>query len=196
MVHRGSYKASFFLHWSLTIHQLQPKSSHQLFWKQPTMFKRNSAIPMPHHDVTKPDPLADVTLEVEGHKIYTSKYLLANISPKLLEICTKTSEKAGALSIAGNVLNVRAMVQLLAWALPSERVVVSGTNGMFYIWVLFQVDGLVQERRNSIALAMELRLSCTNPSKWRLCCQKNGCSAGMSNRIPQFTVWCSYLCMH
>ena len=25
-------------------------------------------------------------------------------------------------------------------------------------------DGFVQERRNSIALAMELRLSCTNPS--------------------------------
>ena len=28
-----------------------------------------------------------------------------------------------------------------------------------------EIDGLVQERRNSIALAMELRLSCTNPSK-------------------------------
>ena len=26
------------------------------------------------------------------------------------------------------------------------------------------IDGLVQERRNSSALAMELRLSCTNPS--------------------------------
>ena len=26
------------------------------------------------------------------------------------------------------------------------------------------IDGSVQERRNSIALAMELRLSCTNPS--------------------------------
>ena len=26
------------------------------------------------------------------------------------------------------------------------------------------VDGLVQERRNSIAKALELRLSCTNPS--------------------------------
>ena len=26
------------------------------------------------------------------------------------------------------------------------------------------LDGLVQERRNSIALAMELRLSCINPS--------------------------------
>ena len=30
------------------------------------------------------------------------------------------------------------------------------------------VDGLVQERRNSSALAMELRLSCTSPSIWYL----------------------------
>ena len=29
-----------------------------------------------------------------------------------------------------------------------------------------QIDGLVQEIRNSSALAMELRLYCTNPSKW------------------------------
>ena len=29
-----------------------------------------------------------------------------------------------------------------------------------------QVDGLMQERRNSSALAMELRLSCTDPSKY------------------------------
>ena len=28
----------------------------------------------------------------------------------------------------------------------------------------FHIDGLVQERRNSSAIAMELRLSCTNPS--------------------------------
>ena len=27
----------------------------------------------------------------------------------------------------------------------------------------YDIDGLVQERRNSSALAMELRLSCTNP---------------------------------
>ena len=32
------------------------------------------------------------------------------------------------------------------------------------IWV----SGLVQERRNSIALAMKLRLCCTNPSIWRI----------------------------
>ena len=31
---------------------------------------------------------------------------------------------------------------------------------------LDHIDGLLQERRNSIALAMELRLSCTNPSIW------------------------------
>ena len=30
----------------------------------------------------------------------------------------------------------------------------------------YQIDGLVQERRNSIANALELRLSCTNPSRW------------------------------
>ena len=29
-----------------------------------------------------------------------------------------------------------------------------------------QIDGLVQERRNSSVLAMELRLSCTKPSRW------------------------------
>ena len=28
----------------------------------------------------------------------------------------------------------------------------------------YNIDGLVQERRNSIANALELRLSCTNPS--------------------------------
>ena len=31
-----------------------------------------------------------------------------------------------------------------------------------------QLDGLVQERRNSSVLAMELRLSCINPSNWSL----------------------------
>ena len=34
-----------------------------------------------------------------------------------------------------------------------------------YNWRL-KIDGLVQERRNSIANALELRLSCTNPSRF------------------------------
>ena len=42
---------------------------------------------------------------------------------------------------------------------------------MCFLWVgtqepILQIHGLVQERRNSIANALELRLSCTNPSKW------------------------------
>ena len=30
------------------------------------------------------------------------------------------------------------------------------------------IDGLVQEKRNSSALAMELRITCTNPSNYTL----------------------------
>ena len=33
------------------------------------------------------------------------------------------------------------------------------------VWGQGQIDGLVQERCNSIANALELRLSCTNSSK-------------------------------
>ena len=32
--------------------------------------------------------------------------------------------------------------------------------------MIYQLYGLVQERRNSIANTLELHLSCTNPSKW------------------------------
>ena len=35
-----------------------------------------------------------------------------------------------------------------------------------FIDILFDIDGLVQERRNSSALAMELRLPCTKPCIW------------------------------
>ena len=37
-----------------------------------------------------------------------------------------------------------------------------------FFLVIKYIDGLVQEIRNSSALAMELRLSCTNPSIWDL----------------------------
>ena len=37
----------------------------------------------------------------------------------------------------------------------------------FHALWFYEVDGLVQERRNSICNALELRLSCTNPSKWK-----------------------------
>ena len=37
----------------------------------------------------------------------------------------------------------------------------------FHALWFYEVDGLVQERRNSISNVLELRLSCTNPSKWK-----------------------------
>ena len=37
-------------------------------------------------------------------------------------------------------------------------------NDYFLAFMVHDVDGLMQERHNSIANAMELRLSCTNPS--------------------------------
>ena len=45
------------------------------------------------------------------------------------------------------------------------------------------MDGLVQERRNSIANAMELRLSCTNPSKCSM--GRESGSHGLSSAIYQ-----------
>ena len=38
-----------------------------------------------------------------------------------------------------------------------------------WLYLLEHIDGLVQERCNSSALAMELRLSCTNPLIGMLC---------------------------
>ena len=36
----------------------------------------------------------------------------------------------------------------------------------FSAHLFIYIDGLMQERRNSIAKALELRLSCINPSIW------------------------------
>ena len=40
------------------------------------------------------------------------------------------------------------------------------TEPVLSVFVIEHIDGLVQERRNSSVLAMELPLSCTNPSTW------------------------------
>ena len=45
---------------------------------------------------------------------------------------------------------------------------------LYYTGVpLYHIDGLVQERRNSSALAMELCLSCTNPSICKFCAKSS-----------------------
>ena len=50
----------------------------------------------------------------------------------------------------------------------TSHYLITTTNDEAIHFRLYTVDGLVQERRNSGALAMELRLSCINPSMlWR-----------------------------
>ena len=58
------------------------------------------------------------------------------------------------LNIDIAVLCLLSMQRVISWYVASFR---------------YHVDGLVQERRNSSALAMGLRRSCTNPSMWSDC---------------------------
>ena len=56
-------------------------------------------------------------------------------------------------------------IQCIPWSMQfwSCFVLLGFCHESLVVWWL---DGLVQERCNSSALAMELRLSCTNPSMW------------------------------
>ena len=57
-------------------------------------------------------------------------------------------------------------VMLLKWIPDDQAHYVKFCNGTFGIDFNKQIDGLVQERCNSIANALELYLSYTNPLKW------------------------------
>ena len=55
----------------------------------------------------------------------------------------------------------------------NDSQILNSMNSNTLLYVLckqIQIDVLVQERRNSSALALELRLFCTNPSKCRARC--------------------------
>ena len=55
------------------------------------------------------------------------------------------------------------------------RIKATANIPMFFLFLTFQnyhIDGLMQERRNSSALAMELRLSCLNPSIYKIVCYR------------------------
>ena len=55
---------------------------------------------------------------------------------------------------------------LLYWRFGATRNVTVDLNMVIQHW-WDKIDGLVQERSNTSALAMELRLSCTNPLKYQ-----------------------------
>ena len=62
-------------------------------------------------------------------------------------------------------------------------VIVSVPKG--FKWPFSHIDGLVQERRNSSALAVELRLFCNNPSICSPCLlhSKHNCQSYCKNKI-------------
>ena len=93
------------------------------------------------------------------------------------------------------------LLLILKWGkYPDTRA--SKSESVFISWN--HVDGLVQERRNSIANALELRLSCTNPSMWgrpvtfprdpwqcRWCgCWGRGCTCSGLRWWTEVTGWC------
>ena len=61
-----------------------------------------------------------------------------------------------------NVITQTWQIHLQQQYFPIMKLIKASLNFGNYIWQY--IDGLVQERHNSSALAMELRLSCTKPS--------------------------------
>ena len=62
-----------------------------------------------------------------------------------------------------------------------------GTVGSRFNTVLHNIDELVQERHNSIANALELCLSCTNPSIYDLANVEHKPEFELTIDSPQFT---------
>ena len=60
------------------------------------------------------------------------------------------------------VVNLNQMLNVAYYRIAGD--LISHDSYVTSLYCTHYIDGLVQERRNSIALAMELRLSCTNPS--------------------------------
>ena len=77
----------------------------------------------------------------------------------------------------GRVTLVKLMVILTSWSLKKSTDIYQNIlesillqEKLYFdsnLFLTVQFDGLVQERHNSGALAMELHLSCTNPLNWQ-----------------------------
>ena len=75
--------------------------------------------------LNKPDPLADLIIDVEGHQLHASKYLLASASPKFRQMFTDPAvDNTNILPLTG--VSLRATVDLLRWLLPSQSFAIQG----------------------------------------------------------------------
>ena len=99
-----------------------------------------------------------------------------------------------------NILNELLWPDFSSWSYENVIYTITSSSHQSDLVVLLShnndnsiIDGVSTKRRNSSALAMELRLSCTKPSIWRLWCQKQVSQIGISNCTPQYSVGCNYL---
>ena len=96
---------------------------------------RTQGQPSPWEDIlghlSQPDQLADIIIDVEGHQLYTSKYMLASVSSKFRQIFTDTAaESPNILPLPG--VSLQAAVDLLRWLLPLETLTISGEIGVCF----------------------------------------------------------------
>ena len=90
--------------------------------------------------LSQPDPLADLIIDVEGHELHTSKYLLASASPKFRQMFTGPAvDITNILPLAG--VSLRAAIDLLGWLLPPQSCTV---QGWVKPWLHFKVNDIFQ----------------------------------------------------
>ena len=107
------------------------------------------------------------------HQVYTVyEYWLVEVGWEVLALC----EMAGCciyicwLLRMVECLLVHAGRNCHTWGTKAaQQCCIPKEVTIVFTWLyVYHIDGLVQERRNSSALALELHLSCTNPLIWNV----------------------------
>ena len=110
------------------------------------------------------EALATSTWEIK--MIWMKSWNISLSTVIFLESMKNLHQKDFLYILANDFMNIMIYeLQQLYWA--SDTLAVQETSASTpVLYVRYHFDGLLQERHNSSALAMELRLSCTNPSIW------------------------------
>ena len=77
-----------------------------------------------------PNPMADaiIDLEKEGRRIYTSRWLLANISDTFAKSFTANTDGDGTWIMKLPDVSLRAALEFMHWVMPSTRQAVTGKS--------------------------------------------------------------------
>ena len=75
-----------------------------------------------------PSPLADVILDigVEGKRIYTSRWLLADASDMFKEMFKETSDEWNDQVVKISDVSLQSFLEFMYWVMPSARLPVTG----------------------------------------------------------------------